>query len=51
MLEPQGGMQVGEIIEWAEHAEKAGFGYILRSDHLMATGVLEEEDCPSPSAG
>src|SRR5712691_11860232 len=48
MLEPQGGMQVGEIIEWAEYAEKAGFGYILRSDHLMPTGGLREEDSPSP---
>jgi len=48
MLEPQGGMQVGEILEWAEYAEKAGFGYILRSDHLMPTGVLREEDSPSP---
>src|SRR5438093_9148352 len=48
MLEPQVGMQVGEILEWAEYAEKAGFGYVLRSDHLMPTGVLREEDRPSP---
>src|SRR5712691_7220437 len=49
MLEPQAGMQVGEILEWAEYAEKAGFGYILRSDHLMPTGGRKrEEDSPSP---
>ena len=48
MLEPQLGMQVGEILEWAEYAEKAGFGYILRSDHLMPTGGRTGEDSPSP---
>ncbi len=26
MLEPQAGMQVGEILEWAEYAEKADSG-------------------------
>src|SRR5713226_4266212 len=48
MLEPQAGMLVGEILEWAEYAEKAGVGYILRSDHLMPTGATREEDSPSP---
>ena len=48
MLEPQVGMQAGEILEWAEFAEKAGFGYILRSDHLMPTGASRREDSPSP---
>ena len=27
---------------------ESGFGYILRSDYLMPTGVLREEDRPSP---
>jgi alkanesulfonate monooxygenase SsuD/methylene tetrahydromethanopterin reductase-like flavin-dependent oxidoreductase (luciferase family) len=37
MLEPQEGMSVEEIIDWAEYAEKSGYGYIFRSDHLLPT--------------
>jgi alkanesulfonate monooxygenase SsuD/methylene tetrahydromethanopterin reductase-like flavin-dependent oxidoreductase (luciferase family) len=35
MLEPQEGMKVQEIIDWATYAEKKGYGYIFRSDHLF----------------
>ncbi|GEM_PF-601113 len=37
MLEPQQGMSVEEIIGWAEYAERNGYGFILRSDHLLPT--------------
>jgi alkanesulfonate monooxygenase SsuD/methylene tetrahydromethanopterin reductase-like flavin-dependent oxidoreductase (luciferase family) len=35
MLEPQEGMKVQEIVDWALYAEKKGYGYIFRSDHLL----------------
>jgi alkanesulfonate monooxygenase SsuD/methylene tetrahydromethanopterin reductase-like flavin-dependent oxidoreductase (luciferase family) len=37
MLEPQEGMAVEEIVEWAEYAERSGYGYLFRSDHLLPT--------------
>jgi alkanesulfonate monooxygenase SsuD/methylene tetrahydromethanopterin reductase-like flavin-dependent oxidoreductase (luciferase family) len=37
MLEPQEGMTVGEIIDWANYAEESGYGYIFRSDHVLPT--------------
>jgi alkanesulfonate monooxygenase SsuD/methylene tetrahydromethanopterin reductase-like flavin-dependent oxidoreductase (luciferase family) len=37
MLEPQEGMSVDEIVEWASYAERSGYGYIFRSDHLIPT--------------
>lgn len=40
MLEPQQGMSTQEIIDWALYAEKSGYGYIFRSDHLLP---IEEE--------
>lgn len=42
MLEPQLGMTVEEIITWAKYAEKSGYGYVMRSDHLLPTGRVEE---------
>ncbi len=42
MLEPQFGMTVGEIVEWAKYAEKSGYGYVFRSDHLLPTTRTEE---------
>ena len=41
MLEPQLGMSVEEIITWAKYAEKSGYGYVMRSDHLLPTGRVE----------
>jgi alkanesulfonate monooxygenase SsuD/methylene tetrahydromethanopterin reductase-like flavin-dependent oxidoreductase (luciferase family) len=37
MLEPQQGMSVQEIIDWGAYAERHGYGYIFRSDHLLPT--------------
>src|SRR5579862_4095375 len=37
MLEPQEGMSVDEIVEWASYAERSGYGYIFRSDHVLPT--------------
>ena len=37
MLEPQEGMSVEEIVGWASYAERSGYGYIFRSDHLIPT--------------
>jgi alkanesulfonate monooxygenase SsuD/methylene tetrahydromethanopterin reductase-like flavin-dependent oxidoreductase (luciferase family) len=41
MFEPQEGMKVQDIIEWALYAEKKGYGYTFRSDHLL--GLLAGE--------
>jgi alkanesulfonate monooxygenase SsuD/methylene tetrahydromethanopterin reductase-like flavin-dependent oxidoreductase (luciferase family) len=53
MLEPQEGMKVQEIIDWALYAEKKGYGYIFRSDHLLhleagdnTQGKKQEVDSP-----
>lgn len=35
MLEPQEGLAADDILEWAAYAEKSGYGYIFRSDHLL----------------
>jgi alkanesulfonate monooxygenase SsuD/methylene tetrahydromethanopterin reductase-like flavin-dependent oxidoreductase (luciferase family) len=49
MLEPQLGMTVAEIVEWAKFAEKSGYGYVLRSDHLLPTiqteGMMDSPEC------
>jgi alkanesulfonate monooxygenase SsuD/methylene tetrahydromethanopterin reductase-like flavin-dependent oxidoreductase (luciferase family) len=37
MLEPQLGMSVDDIIRCAKYAEKAGYGSIFRSDHVLPT--------------
>jgi len=48
MLEPQLGMKMNEIIEFAKYAEKSGYGYVLRSDHILPTSGakgLESSEC------
>jgi alkanesulfonate monooxygenase SsuD/methylene tetrahydromethanopterin reductase-like flavin-dependent oxidoreductase (luciferase family) len=35
MLEPQEGLSVSDILEWGSYAERSGYGYIFRSDHLL----------------
>jgi alkanesulfonate monooxygenase SsuD/methylene tetrahydromethanopterin reductase-like flavin-dependent oxidoreductase (luciferase family) len=47
MLEPQEGMTVDEIVGWAKFAEKSGYGYIFRSDHLIPTSDPKKK-LPSP---
>lgn len=42
MIEPQEGMSVEEIVNWSLYAEKMGYGYIFRSDHLLPLGGEEE---------
>lgn len=44
MLEPQEGMKVEEIIGFAAYAEKSGYGYIFRSDHLLPTSGTPNEN-------
>jgi alkanesulfonate monooxygenase SsuD/methylene tetrahydromethanopterin reductase-like flavin-dependent oxidoreductase (luciferase family) len=47
MLEPQEGMSVDEIVDWAGYAERSGYGFIFRSDHLLPTSGAEKK-MPSP---
>ena len=35
MLEPQEGLAAGDILDWAAFAERSGYGYLFRSDHLL----------------
>lgn len=44
MLEPQQGMSVQEIIDWGAYAERHGYGYIFRSDHLLPTNGNVDRD-------
>jgi alkanesulfonate monooxygenase SsuD/methylene tetrahydromethanopterin reductase-like flavin-dependent oxidoreductase (luciferase family) len=37
LLEPQLGWSTNQIVEWAKYAEKSGYGYVFRSDHLLPT--------------
>ncbi|MEM0117294.1 MAG: LLM class flavin-dependent oxidoreductase [Conexivisphaerales archaeon] len=37
MLEPQEGLTAVEVVKAARTAERLGFGYLLRSDHLLPT--------------
>jgi len=46
MLEPQEGMKVEDIVSWAEYAEKNGYGYLFRSDHILATSRKKGLDSP-----
>lgn len=46
MLEPQLGMSVQEIIDWGTYAERHGYGYIFRSDHLQPTNGNRDRDSP-----
>ncbi len=42
MIEPQQGMGIEDVLEWAEYAEKSGYGYIFRSDHLLRIGTQKK---------
>ena len=44
MLEPQQGMGVKEVVDWGVYAERQGYGYIFRSDHLMPIHGRPEQD-------
>jgi alkanesulfonate monooxygenase SsuD/methylene tetrahydromethanopterin reductase-like flavin-dependent oxidoreductase (luciferase family) len=47
MLEPQEGMKAEEIVSFADYAERSGYGYIFRSDHLLPTsGQTNENGSP-----
>lgn len=37
MVEPQEGMTAEDLVDAAQFAEKCGFGYFFRSDHLLPT--------------
>ncbi len=47
MLEPQEGLSVDDIVDWAKYSEKSGYGFIFRSDHLMPTSD-SKMNVPSP---
>lgn len=47
MLEPQEGMSIDDIVDLANIAEKSGYGYIFRSDHLVPTSDSKKK-VPSP---
>ena|SRR5208282_4281025 len=46
MLEPQLGMSFHEVVAWAAYAESHGYGYFLRSDHLLPTQGNRDRDSP-----
>jgi alkanesulfonate monooxygenase SsuD/methylene tetrahydromethanopterin reductase-like flavin-dependent oxidoreductase (luciferase family) len=46
MLEPQLGMGFQEVVAWAAYAETHGYGYFLRSDHLLPTQGDMDRDSP-----
>lgn len=46
MLEPQLGMSFQEIVDWAKYAERQGYGYFFRSDHLLPTQGERNRDSP-----
>jgi len=46
MLEPQLGMVFREVVAWAAYAETHGYGYFLRSDHLLPTQGDRNRDSP-----
>lgn len=46
MLEPQLGMKAKEVVEWTRYAERAGYGHVLRSDHLLPTTGERGIDSP-----
>ena len=39
-------MKVHEIVEWAKYAERRGYGYVLRSDHLLPIETGKDQDSP-----
>ena len=44
MVEPQLGLDLRETISLMESAEKMGYGYVFRSDHLLSTSKFQPED-------
>jgi alkanesulfonate monooxygenase SsuD/methylene tetrahydromethanopterin reductase-like flavin-dependent oxidoreductase (luciferase family) len=46
MLEPQEGLASQDVVKAAKMAERMGFGYILRSDHLLPTSGRRGIDSP-----
>jgi alkanesulfonate monooxygenase SsuD/methylene tetrahydromethanopterin reductase-like flavin-dependent oxidoreductase (luciferase family) len=46
MVEPQLGMSMEELVEVAKEAEKLGFGYFFRSDHILPTDERRGIDSP-----
>jgi alkanesulfonate monooxygenase SsuD/methylene tetrahydromethanopterin reductase-like flavin-dependent oxidoreductase (luciferase family) len=50
MIEPQEGMKVEEILDWAMYAEKEGYGYIFRSDHLLGLAAEKGDKKESDSS-
>ena len=46
MVEPQLGMSFQDIVDWAKYAERQGYGYFFRSDHLLPTQGERNRDSP-----
>jgi alkanesulfonate monooxygenase len=46
VIEPQQGMRFQEIIDWCAYAERNGYGYFFRSDHLLPTNGNRNRDSP-----
>jgi alkanesulfonate monooxygenase SsuD/methylene tetrahydromethanopterin reductase-like flavin-dependent oxidoreductase (luciferase family) len=46
MLEPQLGMSMDQLVQTAKLAERLGFGYLYRSDHLLPTDDRRGIDSP-----
>jgi len=46
MLEPQEGLASEDVVKTAKLSERLGFGYILRSDHLLPTSGRRGIDSP-----
>ena len=46
MLEPQLGMTMDSFVQAAKNAERLGFGYVFRSDHLLPTDDRRGIDSP-----
>ena len=46
MVEPQLGMTVEQLVETSRKAEDLGFGYFLRSDHILPTSGSHGIDAP-----
>ncbi|MDA4128247.1 MAG: LLM class flavin-dependent oxidoreductase [Thaumarchaeota archaeon] len=44
MLEPQLGMGLSEVLDWARYAEDRGYGFLRRSDHFLPTTASKTVD-------
>lgn len=42
MLEPQEGLSVEDIVDWAMYADRSGYGFMFRSDHLLPTSGADK---------